>query len=255
MDLGAILGPIIAVGMIMGGMVAKHAAGLIPEILINLPSILIVMGGTVGALMVAYPLPDFVNSLKALGKYAKASPVSPEALMAEILELAGIARKESILALEKRVETILFKPLATAIRMAVDGTDPNIIRDALETEADFEHEEAEVAVKFWEDLGAIAPTIGILGAVIGLMKVMGVLDQPEKIGPGISVAFIATVWGVGVANIFGIPIGKRLKRKAGIDHHARMMVMIGIEGILSGHNPKLIEAKLRIFVHSPGGEH
>jgi len=254
-DLGAILGPLVAMGMIMGGMIAKHAANLIPEIAINLPSILIVIGGTVGALMVAYPLPDFVASLKAISKYLKPVPVDPAALMTEILEYATIARKESLLALEKRVDSIQFKPLALGIRMAVDGTDLNIIRESLETEAAFAHEEAEVSVKFWEDFGAIAPTIGILGAVIGLMKVMGVLDQPEKIGPGIAVAFIATIWGVGVANIFGIPIGKRLKRKANIEHHARTMAIIGVEGIMSGHNPKLIEAKLKIFVHSKEGDH
>jgi len=250
LDLASILGPIIALGMIAAGMIAKGAGALIPQ-MANLPSVLIVIGGTFGALLVAYPLKDFINSFKALSIFLKNNEANPADIKKEIIELAQVARKESILALEKRTDTISYEPLREGIRMAVDGTDPNIIRDSLETEMAYLHEEAEVAVKFWEDFGAIAPTIGILGAVIGLMKVMTVLDQPEKIGPGIAVAFIATIYGVGLANIFGIPIGKKLKRKATLDGYTREMVIVGIDGILAGLNPKIIEKKLEIFVDEP----
>lgn len=141
-----------------------------------------------------------------------------------------------------------------AIGLAVDGTAPEVIRDTLETAAHIVFEDAEVAVKFWEDFGALCPTVGILGAVMGLQHVMSVLDQPELIGPGIAVAFVATLYGVAAANIVGIPIGKKLKRKAVIDGHARAMVVIGVEGILTGMNPKVIEQKLAIFVHGHGDE-
>jgi chemotaxis protein MotA len=219
-----------------------------------IPAGLIVFGGTSGALMVAYPLPDIIASMKALGIWMKNSSVDPAQIQKDIIDLAQTARKESILALEKKRDSITFEPLRTAIGLAVDGTDPNVIRDTLETAAHVVFEEAEVAVKFWEDFGALCPTIGILGAVLGLQHVMSVLDKPEKIGPGIAVAFVATLYGVGSANIFGIPIGKKLKRKAVIDGHARAMVVIGVDGILSGLNPKLIEAKLSVFVHDGGGE-
>ena len=115
-------------------------------------------------------------------------------------------------------------------------------------------EESEVAVHFWEDFGAIAPTVGILGAVLGLIHVMENLDKPEQIGPGIAVAFVATLYGVGSANIFFIPIGKKIKRKAILDGHARAMVTIGVDGILSGLNPKVIEEKLAVFCHGHVGE-
>lgn len=254
MDLGAILGPIMAVGMIIAGMFAKGAGDLLPQ-LVNAASILIVLGGTAGCLMVAYPMPDYIASFKSVGTYMKNTTQDTDALLEEILDLANTARKESILALEKKTDTITYGVLKNAVRMAVDGTDPNIIRDTLETDAHVHHEEAEVFVKFWEDFGAIAPTIGILGAVIGLMKVMTVLDQPEKIGPGIAVAFIATIYGVGAANIFGIPMGKRLKRKANLEKYAREMVIIGIDGILNGLNPKVIEEKLKVFTsHAEGDE-
>jgi chemotaxis protein MotA len=140
------------------------------------------------------------------------------------------------------------------VRLAVDGTDPSVIADMLETEAHIEHQEAEVFVKFWEDFGAFAPTVGILGAVIGLMKVMTVLDQPEKIGPGIAVAFVATLYGVGSANILALPIAKKLKRKAQLEGYAREIVTIGIDGILTGMNPNVIKEKLGVFTGGHGEE-
>jgi len=246
MDISSIIGPIMAVGMIIAGMFAKGAGDLLGE-MINISAFLIVIGGTFGCLMVAYPMPDFINAFKAIGTWLKASQANLPALQTEIIDLAQTARKESILALEKRTDSITFAPLKTAVKLAVDGTDPAIIRDTLEMEAHIEHEEAEVFVKFWEDFGAISPTVGILGAVIGLMKVMTVLDQPEKIGPGIATAFVATLYGVGFANIMGIPMGKKLKRKAVLEGYAREMVIVGIDGVLNGLNPKLINEKLAIF--------
>lgn len=256
MDISSLLGPLVALGMILAGMAAKGelALALIPEIAINPPSVFIVIGGTFGALLVAYPLPDFVNAFKAIGFWLKNPAADRDQILTEILELADLARKESILALEKKRDSISFDPLKNAVKMAVDGTDPHVLTDTLETQAHFEMEEGEVFVKFWEDFGAIAPTVGILGAVIGLMVVMGALDQPEKIGPGISVAFVATLYGVGFANIWGIPVGKKIKRKLILQNYAYEMVIIGIEGILSGLNPKVIEEKLKVFTSNSGGE-
>ncbi|MFW7379690.1 MAG: motility protein A [Oligoflexus sp.] len=254
MDLSSLLGPIIAIGMIVGGMIAKHAADLLPQIAYNPPSVLIVIGGTFGALMVAYPLTDFINAFKAIGTFMKNPEANREEILEQILDLAQVARKESILALEKKRDSITFQPLRNAVKMAVDGTDPHVLAETLEAEAHFQMEEGEVFVKFWEDFGAIAPTVGILGAVIGLMKVMNVLDQPELIGPGISVAFVATLYGVGLANIFGIPMGKKLKRKLVLQNYAYEMVIVGIDGILTGLNPNLIREKLKIFVKQSGGE-
>jgi chemotaxis protein MotA len=247
MDIGAVLGPLLAIGCIAAGMAAKGALGLLPEIVANLPSILIVLGGTFGSLFVGYPIRDFLAGFTDLSKYLSGSKVDTDSLAMEIIDLANVARKESILSLEKKVEAIEFEPLKRAIRLAVDGTELGLIRDAVEHERDFEYEEASVAIKFWEDFGGIAPTIGILGAVIGLMRVMQLLDQPDKIGPGIAVAFIATIWGVGSANIWALPVAKRLKRIAGKDSQARDMVIIGVDGILNGLNPKLISNKLSIY--------
>lgn len=246
MDLTSLIGPAFSLGMILLGLLLE--GGHISSIL-QLTAAMIVFGGAFGALMVAYPMPDIIMSFKAVGVWLKNPAANPNEILDTILDLAQTARKESILALEKKRESIKFEPLAKAIKLAVDGTDPAIIRDTLETEAHYVEEEAEVTVKFWEDFGAIAPTIGILGAVLGLIHVMENLDKPDQIGPGIAVAFVATLYGVGSANIFGIPIGKKLKRKAHIDKHARDMVISGVDGILAGLNPKVIEEKLSFYCH------
>ncbi|MBC7660760.1 MAG: MotA/TolQ/ExbB proton channel family protein [Chitinophagaceae bacterium] len=247
MDLFSLIGPLVGAGMILMGMVLKHATDLIAQIAYSPPSVCIVFGGTIGALMIAYPMADFISSLKAFGTFIKNPPANRPEILAQIIDLAQTARKESILALEKKRDGLTYAPLRKAVKLAVDGTDPAVLTDTLEAEAHFHMEEAEVAVHFWEDIGALAPSIGILGAVIGLMKVMVSLDQPEKIGPGIMVAFVATFYGVAVANFVGLPVGKKLKRKAHLDHYAFTMVIIGMQGILSGLNPKVIEEKLKIF--------
>jgi chemotaxis protein MotA len=251
MDLTSLIGPILSLGMIIGGLFLEggHLASIIQG-----TAAMIVLGGALGALLVAYPLPDVIFAFKNLGVWLKNPSANPDEILKDILDLAQTARKESILALEKKRDGIKFEPLSKAVKLAVDGTDPNVIRETLETEAHVMLEESEVAVHFWEDFGAIAPTVGILGAVLGLIHVMENLDKPEQIGPGIAVAFVATLYGVGSANIFFIPIGKKIKRKAILDGHARAMVTIGVDGILSGLNPKVIEEKLAVFCHGHVGE-
>ena len=251
MDLTSILGPVVGVGMILVGLILEggHVSSII-----QLTAFLIVIGGSLGAIMVAYPLSDMMGALKSIGVWMRNPSADPDQILADIVDLAQTARKESILALEKKRESIEYEPLALGVRLAVDGTDPNIIRETLETAQGVVKEESEVYVHFWEDLGAIAPTIGILGAVLGLIHVMENLDKPEMIGPGIAIAFVATLYGVGFANLFFIPMGKKLKRKAILDSQAREMVIIGIEGILSGLNPKVIQEKLKVFTGGSGEE-
>ncbi len=251
MDLTSIIGPFFAVGIILVGLMLE--GGHISSI-IQVTAFLIVFGGMAGSIMVAYPLKDCIAAFKSIGTFIRNPGADPDQILNDIIDLAQTARKESILALEKKRSQIQYEPLSIGIRLAVDGTDPNIIRETLETAQHVTMEEAEVFVHFWEDCGAIAPTIGILGAVLGLIHVMENLDKPELIGPGIAVAFVATLYGVGSANILFIPMGKKLKRKAHMDSMAREMVIIGIEGILSGLNPKVIKEKLAVFVHDGHAE-
>jgi chemotaxis protein MotA len=246
MDITSLAGPVLAIGLIVGGMMIE---GGHPASLLQATAAFIVFGGMFGSMMVATPLTDLLFAIKELGTWLKNPSVNNEQILADIIELAQTARKESILALEKKREGIKFEPLSQAVKLAVDGTDPNIIRETMETARDVTFEEQEIAATFWENCGAIAPTIGILGAVLGLIHVMENLDKPDQIGPGIAVAFVATIYGVGSSNILFIPIGKKMKRKYMLEGHAREMVIVGIEGILSGLNPRVIEEKLAIFCH------
>ncbi|NRA43684.1 MAG: flagellar motor protein [Oligoflexales bacterium] len=251
MDITSLVGPVFALTCIIVGLILE--GGHVSSIL-QITAFFIVIGGMAGSMMVAYTLPDIIGAMKAVGTWVKNPSANPDQILTDIIDLAQTARKESILALEKKREGLSYEPLKTAVRLAVDGTDPNIIRDTLETAQHVTMEEEEVYAHFWEDCGAIAPTIGILGAVLGLIHVMENLDKPEMIGPGIAIAFVATLYGVGFSNIFFIPIGKKIKRKAKLDYMAREMVVIGVEGILSGLNPKVIQEKLGIFVSQKGSE-
>lgn len=251
MDLASLLGPIVSLGFIIVGLFME--GGHLSSIL-QVTAAIIVMGGAFGALMVGYSMSDIIFGFKSIGTWLKKPAADPDKIIEMILDLAQIARKESILALEKKRDSIDYPPLAKAIKLAVDGTDPNVIKETLETEQFVSAEEGEVGVKFWEHFGAIAPTIGILGAVLGLIHVMENLDKPEMIGPGIAVAFVATLYGVGFSNIFAIPIGIKLKRKVDLDSHAREMVIIGVDGILAGLNPNVIKEKLAVFSHNPPSE-
>lgn len=244
MDITSLIGPIWAIAAILVGLVLE--GGHISSI-IQFTAFLIVLGGTSGSILVAYPLRDLIGAIKSIGTFLKGQGTTPEELKVEILELANIARAESVLALEKKHDSIDYPVLRIAIRLAVDGTEAHIVRDTLEVGQNLAKEEREVYVHFWEDCGAIAPTIGILGAVLGLIHVMENLDKPELIGPGIAIAFVATLYGVGSSNILFIPMGKKLKRKAGLESILHDMVIVGTEGILTGVNPKVLEEKLNMF--------
>lgn len=246
MDITSLLGPLVSLGFIIVGLIME---GGHVESILQVTAAIIVLGGAFGAIMVGYSMKDMIFGFKSIGTWLKKPAADPDDILAAILDCADTARKESILALEKKRDTIEYPPLAKAIKLAVDGTDPQVIRETLETEQFVVAEEAEVGVKFWEHFGAIAPTIGILGAVLGLIHVMENLDKPEMIGPGIAIAFVATLYGVGFANIFAIPIGVKLKRKVDLDSHTREMVIIGVDGILNGLNPAVIKEKLAVFSH------
>lgn len=246
MDITSLLGPIVSLGFIIVGLILE---GGHVESILQMTAAIIVLGGAFGAIMVGYSMQDMIFGFKSIGTWLKKPAADPDQILATILDCADTARKESILALEKKRDSIDYPPLAKAIKLAVDGTDPQVIRETLETEQFVMAEEAEVGVKFWEHFGAIAPTIGILGAVLGLIHVMENLDKPEMIGPGIAIAFVATLYGVGFSNIFAIPIGVKLKRKVDLDSHAREMVIIGVDGILNGLNPAVIKEKLSVFSH------
>jgi len=250
MDLTTILGILLAIGAILGGQALEggHASSLM-----QLTAGLIVLGGTMGATMVAYPLPDFLRGLK-MGKGAF-SGGRPElgGLVKQLVELAAVARRDGVLALEGRLASLQDPFMKKALGFLVDGVDAGVARSALEAEIEHRHEEEMIGAKVFESAGGFAPTVGILGAVLGLIHVMENLSDPSKLGPGIAVAFVATVYGVGSANLLFLPIASKLKRKLALETGRRTLIAEGVLAIQEGLNPRVLEEKLKAYAGDAHG--
>ncbi len=244
MDLTSLAGVLIALGAILGGQVLE--GGHVGSIM-QLTAFLIVMGGTIGATMVAFPTKDFVRGMKMVKLAFVNASVDLSGLTRLIVEFAGVARRDGVLALESRLAEVSDPFLRRALQFVVDGVDPEVTRDSLETAIEAEFQEVSVGAKVWEAAGGYAPTIGILGAVLGLIHVMENLSDPSKLGSGIAVAFVATVYGVGSANILFLPIANKLKRKLGAERERKTIIAEGVLSIQEGLNPRVLEEKLRAF--------
>jgi chemotaxis protein MotA len=247
MDLATIIGLLMAVVAILGGQALE--GGSISSILQGTAA-MIVFGGTFGACLVQFPLSVAITSFKSIMKAFVEPKIDNRAVIREIIVYANKARKEGIISLESEIQKSSDPFIKRALTMAVDGVEPKILRDTLELEIDNYEEEGEHPVKFWEAAGGYSPTMGILGAVLGLIHVMENLADPSKLGGGIAVAFVATVYGIGAANLLYLPISGKLKLKLKVEMVAREIMLLGVISIMEGENPRLIEDKLKSFLSS-----
>ena len=245
MDILSVLGILLAIGAIIGG---QHLEGGHLSSILQFTAFLIVMGGTIGAVMLQYPMPVFMKALKSIGMVFGNVHVDMGGIITKIVELSNISRKQGLLALEGQIKTIQDPLMARGIQLVVDGTEPPKIREILEVEVGVFEEEYTTAAKVYESLGGYAPTVGILGAVLGLIHVMENLADPSKLGGGIAVAFVATVYGVGAANLFFLPMGGKIKLKAKDLVIGKLMVIEGLISVAQGENPRMIEEKLSGFL-------
>ncbi len=245
MDLATILGILLALGAILGGQALE---GGNVHSLLQPTAAIIVIGGTFGACLVQFPLPVVVRSFKAVQQAFLDRKVNNREVIAEIIRFAMKARKEGIISLEAEMQESTDPFLRKALTMAVDGVEPKILRETMEMEISNIEDEAEHPIKFWESAGGYSPTIGIIGAVLGLIHVMENLSDPSKLGSGIAVAFVATVYGLVTANVFYLPISGKLKQKTRSLMVAKEIMLIGVISILEGENPRLIEDKLKSFL-------
>lgn len=206
---------------------------------------LIVFGGTLGAVLVSFSFADVKQAALALKHVLFEQVQQPEEVVAQIGRFAIKARKEGIVKLEDDVERVDDVFLRRGLALAVDGATPGTIRAMLEGESMSRFDLEEAPARVWESAGGYAPTIGILGAVLGLIHVMENLSDPAKLGSGIAVAFVATVYGVGSANLVFLPIGTKLRARAARHARRREVMLEGVLAIQEGLNPRLIEQKLR----------
>jgi chemotaxis protein MotA len=248
MDITTVGGIVFAIGMILLGQALEggHASSIMQK-----TAAIIIFGGTIGAVAVAYPMADFIRGMKMLKRAFGNKKSDVPQVMQQIIELAGVARRDGVLALEQRLTEIKDPFLKRAVGFIVDGVDAAVARDALETEIHHAYEEELIGAKVWETAGGFAPTVGILGAVLGLIHVMENLNDPSKLGPGIAVAFVATVYGVGAANLLFLPFAMKIKRKLGMDKERKTLIAEGVLGIQAGLNPRVLEEKLKSYA----GEH
>ncbi len=245
MDLATIIGLVLALAAILGGQALEGGS---IESIMQPTAALIVFGGTFGACLVSFPLRAAIKSFKAVAKVFQESKLDNREVISEIIRYANKARKEGIISLEAEVQNASDPFLRKALTMAVDGVEPKILRETMEMEIGNLEEEGEHPIKFWEAAGGYSPTIGILGAVLGLIHVMENLSDPSKLGSGLAVAFVATVYGVGFANLVYLPFSAKLKLKLKADMLVKQIIFIGVISILEGENPRLIEDKLKSFV-------
>jgi chemotaxis protein MotA len=251
MDIFTPIGLALAFIGVIGGMILE---GGHPTALLQLTAFLIVIVGSLGATLVATVPSDVGFAVQALKKCFLPPKYDFHGLMEKILELANLARREGLLALETYANSGQGDPfLVKCLTLAIDGSSAETIRETVEIEMHLSEEDSKAGLKFWETWGALAPTVGVLGAVLGLMHVMSVLDQPQLIGPGIAVAFVATVYGVGFANIVCLPMSFKLKRHVEHDQLIKQMVLEGVVGIQSGVAPGALRSKLKTYLGSHGG--
>jgi chemotaxis protein MotA len=247
MDRLTILGIIIAFGAIFGGQMLDGGSAMA---LINPTALLIVLGGSVGAVMVQTHFKTFAKAIKILGWVFK-TPVQPMAEgVLKVTAWSHLARREGLLGLEKNIDPTLDPYILKGLNMLVDGNDPEAIRTAMYVEVDVASKELLSASKVYESLGGYSPTIGIVGAVLGLIHVMGNLGKPELLGAGIATAFVATSYGVGFANLFFLPVYHKLRAIISQKSQYMEMMLEGIASIAEGENPRVIETKLEGFVGS-----
>ncbi len=245
MDLGTILGLLLAFGGILGG---QYLEGGRVNSLLQATAAVIVIGGTFGACMIQFPVAVFLSSIKSATRAFFARKVNNKEIIAEIIRYANKARRQGIISLESEVENISDPFLKKSLNMAVDGIEPKTLRETMEMEMSNMEEEGELPIKFWEAAGGYSPTIGIIGAVLGLIHVMENLTDPGKLGGGIAVAFVATVYGVILANVIYFPIAGKLKLQHRAHMVAKEIILTGVISILEGENPRLIEDKLKSFL-------
>ena len=244
MDKSSLLGVAVALGGILCGLLLE--GGRIAQI-IQPTAAMIVIGGTLGAVMIQFPLRVIIAALSRLGQVFVDNSQDPNALIQEIVGYAQKARKEGIISLDGELESIHDPFLKKSLMLAVDGTEPQEIRKMMELELDNQSEHEELLPRVFESAGGFAPTIGIIGAVLGLIQVMQHLDDISEVGRGIAVAFVATIYGVGSANLFLLPASGKIKMRIRQEQIRREMMLEGVISILEGMNPRMLETKLLGF--------
>jgi chemotaxis protein MotA len=245
MDISVILAIAAGTGLILFG---NYLEGGHFSSLVQPTAAVIVLGGTIGAVWLASPNAELKLAAKMMRRALFPGTSDRARLLEDVVKVSNVARREGMLAVEKLLNEVQDDFLRRGLRMLVDGSSGDDVRRVLEPELELEEHHGTQAGKVFETAGGFAPCIGIIGAVLGLIHVMQNLSDPSKLGAGIAVAFVATVYGVGFANLLFLPLGARVKKIVALDAEGKAMVLLGVGAIAAGVNARQIEDMLQPFV-------
>ncbi|MFO7294601.1 MAG: motility protein A [Clostridia bacterium] len=244
MDIATIAGIIAGVSFIVAGILMSGDLSNFYDA----PSIMITLGGTFAATLISYPLKNIIGILKVTKKLFFTKARQPNEIINQIIELANIARKEGLLALEEAAYRLDDPFLQKGILLIVDGTDPELVRNIMETELTFMEERHSQGQAIFETMASLAPAYGMIGTLIGLINMLKMLDDPSSIGPNMAVALVTTFYGSILANLVFTPTANKLKQRSAQEMLYKEIMLEGILSIQAGENPRIIEEKLKAFL-------
>ena len=249
MDIASIAGLILGIFFVIASIIIAAGGNFAAVIdFADAPSVMIVFGGTIASTLIGNPLPSVIKALKATKFILSPPRINPTSAIENIVQLANLARKEGILALEETARNMDDEFLQKGVMLIVDGTDPELTRNILETELayiDTRHKEVKT---IWDNIGSYAPAWGMVGTMVGLINLLGNLDDPASIGPNMSVALITTFYGSILQNFIANPFASKLKIYSNEEGLMKEVLIEGMLSIQAGENPRIIEEKLKSFL-------
>jgi chemotaxis protein MotA len=244
MDIATVLGIVSAFGLVASAIFM--GSGL--NIFINIPSVMIVVGGTVGITFIAYPLKDVFGVLKVVQKAIFTKNISVDELIKRFTGFANKTRKEGILALESEIKEVKDEFLKKGVQLSIDGLEPQEIQNILDTEIDYVRNRHQLGAEIFTTMGTYAPAMGMIGTLIGLVQMLQNMSDPSSIGPAMAVALLTTFYGSILANICCMPIAGKLRTRSKEEMLTKEMIIQGIISLSNGDNPRILEQKLLAFI-------
>lgn len=244
MDIATLLGIVSAFGLVI--MAITMGGGL--SLFINPPSLMIVIGGTLGATMMNYPIKEVIGAVGVVKNVFLSRSIGLGDLIRQFVEFASKARREGILALESDAGEIDDDFLRKGVQLLVDGLEPHAIQEILDTEVDFVRERHQLGAEIFSTMGSFAPALGMIGTLIGLVQMLQSMDDPSSIGPAMAVALLTTFYGSVMANLVCIPIAGKLRTRSKEESLAKELIIQGVIGLTKGDNPRVLEQKLLVFM-------
>ena len=244
MDIATLLGVISAFGLVVSAIMMGGGIALF----INIPSALIVIGGTIGTTLINYPLGDMLRVINVVKNALLTEIVAGNTLIEKFVDFANKSRREGILALEGEIKNLKNEFMKKGIQLSIDGLEPQEIKDILETEVDFIRSRHQLGAELFLTMGTFAPALGMIGTLIGLVQMLQSMDDPSSIGPSMAVALLTTFYGSLVANLVCIPIAGKLKTRSKEEVLTKEMTIQGIISLSNGDNPRILEQKMQAFV-------